>query len=522
MAFSDAILNMLGKKDPRLQLMAALQQGATPATPGAGGDTSTAAGGGAGAAAPEGAAAQPQAYQSPPDLVNLYTQLTERENKARMIDNGIALMGASVAQPENRDLIMRTYGAGGSSGGGGGGGSSDPMSFISQMMDFSMKNQALQRRAALRASLPGLAKQYGMSLEAAQYLFDNDKLDSVIQEAAKPDRQIVENSDGTHVIVNTQDGSIGTPFGVPKRREVELVDDPATGSKYAVYKDTKERVGGGKQDLPGLGATNDEKLWRADNADRKSRGMPERPLGEFLRDTGQSRAGASNVTAKGANVGNPPTDMAWKRDSQGNVDTDENGAPLAVPIQGTKLAQTQAGIASKTAKQADQKRVTNTVVTTGIDDALKLINEHKNDKIGNTGVAAQVLSGVGNTDANELKNTLLTIQTNIGIDKLNEMRAASPTGGALGQVSDYENKMLQAAYGSLAQEQSPETLERNLRRIRRLYEGVVNGDFGAADAIDQEAIEQAMQEADSEGGTSELDDGSPDGEQLKSLLEKYK
>lgn len=71
------------------------------------------------------------------------------------------------------------------------------------------------------------------------------------------------------------------------------------------------------------------------------------------------------------------------------------------------------------------------------------------------------------TPAFELKELVKTIEANIGFDKLQAMRDASPTGGALGQVSDFENRLLQAVRGSLARGQRPETLRRRLMEIQQ-------------------------------------------------------
>ena len=45
-----------------------------------------------------------------------------------------------------------------------------------------------------------------------------------------------------------------------------------------------------------------------------------------------------------------------------------------------------------------------------------------------------------------------TVVSNIGFERLQAMRDASPTGGALGQVSDNELRLLSSALGSLSQE----------------------------------------------------------------------
>jgi hypothetical protein len=56
------------------------------------------------------------------------------------------------------------------------------------------------------------------------------------------------------------------------------------------------------------------------------------------------------------------------------------------------------------------------------------------------------------------------------------MRAASPTGGALGAVTVEELKMLQAAGGSVEQSQSATQLKDNLRRYKNTWLDIVHGE----------------------------------------------
>jgi len=70
----------------------------------------------------------------------------------------------------------------------------------------------------------------------------------------------------------------------------------------------------------------------------------------------------------------------------------------------------------------------------------------------------------------DLAQTLNTIKANVGFDKLQAMRDASPTGGALGQVSEMENRLLQSVLGSIEQAQSKEQLRYNLRRLRKILQ----------------------------------------------------
>jgi hypothetical protein len=83
-----------------------------------------------------------------------------------------------------------------------------------------------------------------------------------------------------------------------------------------------------------------------------------------------------------------------------------------------------------------------------------------------------LLKGLPNSDAKKLENNLNTIKANIGFDALQAMREASPTGGALGQVSDFENKLLQATKGTLDQAQS-EQLKENLISMKTLFQNVL-------------------------------------------------
>ena len=58
-----------------------------------------------------------------------------------------------------------------------------------------------------------------------------------------------------------------------------------------------------------------------------------------------------------------------------------------------------------------------------------------------------------------------TLKANIAFGELTAMREASKTGGALGQVSDKEGALLQAALGALDMTQSPENFKKQLQKI---------------------------------------------------------
>lgn len=74
---------------------------------------------------------------------------------------------------------------------------------------------------------------------------------------------------------------------------------------------------------------------------------------------------------------------------------------------------------------------------------------------------------IGGSPGANLEATLDAIRANIGFEELNRMRQMSPTGGALGQVTEQELRFLQSVLGSLERSQSPQQLRQNLDRIEQ-------------------------------------------------------
>jgi hypothetical protein len=91
-----------------------------------------------------------------------------------------------------------------------------------------------------------------------------------------------------------------------------------------------------------------------------------------------------------------------------------------------------------------------------------------NDQIGfwTTGPLSG-LAAIGGTPAADLAATLDTIEANLSFQALNEMRANSPTGGALGSITERELQLLGSTVASLRQSQSPQQLRQNLQTIER-------------------------------------------------------
>lgn len=188
------------------------------------------------------------------------------------------------------------------------------------------------------------------------------------------------------------------------------------------------------------------------------------------------KGGGSNITLntgpQGQNFGNPPKDMEWVRDATGKVVIDKRGIPKALPIEGTKLFNEQEMIlkGEQSSAQTDTKSAQNVLLNVDrIRDRMKestLLNP-------GTGFLAETFVNIGGTLAADINALISPIEASIGFDRLQRMREESPTGGALGQVSEMELNLLKSSLQSLSQSQSPEQFLENLDEVERRYIDVV-------------------------------------------------
>jgi len=103
-----------------------------------------------------------------------------------------------------------------------------------------------------------------------------------------------------------------------------------------------------------------------------------------------------------------------------------------------------------------------------------------------TGLWGEGMSLIPGTPAYDTKMQIETVVSSIGFDRLQKMRDESPTGGALGQVSERELSQLNASLGNLRQSQSRDSFLRNLAQVKQHYLSTVQ-------AIRQQQIEYAKQ-----------------------------
>lgn len=76
------------------------------------------------------------------------------------------------------------------------------------------------------------------------------------------------------------------------------------------------------------------------------------------------------------------------------------------------------------------------------------------------------------TPAANLRADLDMLGANAAFDRLQRMREQSPTGGALGAISERELDLLRAAVSAIAQSQTPKQFRSNVQQLRRHYDRI--------------------------------------------------
>lgn len=124
------------------------------------------------------------------------------------------------------------------------------------------------------------------------------------------------------------------------------------------------------------------------------------------------------------------------------VNYDDKGNPVSMsPIPGGPE-----DTSSADAAKADNLSASTDVITGAANKARQAMNSAV---LPVTGTLGRLAGAIPETGAAEVRRQVETLKSNAKIENLQAMRAASPTGGALGAVSDSENAMLAAKAGAL-------------------------------------------------------------------------
>jgi hypothetical protein len=141
------------------------------------------------------------------------------------------------------------------------------------------------------------------------------------------------------------------------------------------------------------------------------------------------------------------------------------------PIKGGPAdIEAQQNVAAQQERAAGQQKY-GQVVLENVD---RIREKIKSSSLPVAGIVGSVLSKVPGTDAYDVGAMADTIRANIGFERLSEMRKESPTGGALGQVTERELAFLQNSLANLEQSQSQEQFERSLDVVENAYKSIMD------------------------------------------------
>jgi len=205
----------------------------------------------------------------------------------------------------------------------------------------------------------------------------------------------------------------------------------------------------------------------------------------------QAQAGSGgttvNVGPTGTDYGAAPTNMAWMRNPDGSVKTDKDGMPMAGIIGGTPAAIDAANASAAASSKTKIAGVYSDAAIGAIDSLIGA--DGKPGMLGDQGLFSLPQSGIIgskladwglNQEAVDVKNTLDTITSNIAFGRLQAMRDASKTGGALGGVSERELDLLANSLSAVKQNTSPERLIANLKIIKEIWQKIGNDPIASA------------------------------------------
>jgi len=173
--------------------------------------------------------------------------------------------------------------------------------------------------------------------------------------------------------------------------------------------------------------------------------------------------------------------------SQGQVDTSTNRAYPITPPSGTSFKTnpdgsveyiTGAGVSQKTEKATEARKqqqgsFVNEFVNTA-SETLKMIPNLPDSPIG--AKVGAILGGVlPGTEIGRVVSRLGTLKANLALDKINQLREASPTGGAAGNMTEKEWPLFMQEFGALDAAENKQDLEARLKNASVKLFNRVNG-----------------------------------------------
>lgn len=102
---------------------------------------------------------------------------------------------------------------------------------------------------------------------------------------------------------------------------------------------------------------------------------------------------------------------------------------------------------------------------------LRIRNQTALDPV--TGISGKAAEKVPSSARISAQGSVDTIKANIGFERLNQMRQESPTGGALGNITEQELKFLQGVLGTINLDEKPADTLRKIERLEKIYNDIM-------------------------------------------------
>jgi len=197
----------------------------------------------------------------------------------------------------------------------------------------------------------------------------------------------------------------------------------------------------------------------------------------YLANIKRSPGTTVNVGKDGVPYPAPRPGYDYERNPDGTVKIGPNGRPVQYSLDPKAIGEeteTNVDIAKKqkdaaeVLKKEHKERVTAAFTSSNVGDAIDSALELA-DKPGATGTFAQwgrTFSPVKGMSWDAIDSKLKTVDANNVVTALNAMRAASQSGGALGNVTERENDLLKSTIANTSVNQPTPEFKKSMIRIK--------------------------------------------------------
>lgn len=206
-----------------------------------------------------------------------------------------------------------------------------------------------------------------------------------------------------------------------------------------------------------------------------------------------------NLGDSGPKLGSLSTDYGYMLDDDGQPIIDpETRLPMAAPVPGSPAARAIEEERAQAESRQNQTATQAGTVTQDAGIALQAIGELQGLSADDGPLGANIRraqAGIAGTPEYRIQRFVNSALANVGFDQLNQMRQNSPTGGALGNVTELQLRQLESVLGQYDIGLPLEDQKFILQRISNIYSDII---FGSRAERDQAVREGKMtqEEAD--------------------------